>query len=218
MDLSGGTIRTIMEGTGPQANPIQSEMEQFAEEEEFPIVGVEVGGVLEVLARMVNAERIFEFGSGFGYSASWFLRGLSDDGEIILTEKDPEEAELGREFFNRLDELQRVTYEVGDALETIERYEGPFDLVLIDCQKDRYVDAFESVRQKLRQGGIIIADDMMGGPADLDVVLEGLVHDVPSEDVKSQGVIDFLKHVRTSSDFVSVVLPIRHGAALCYKI
>jgi len=50
-------------------------------------------------------------------------------------------------------------YELGDAMETIDRADGPFDIVLIDHQKDRYADAFEAVRSKVPVGGVVVADN-----------------------------------------------------------
>jgi predicted O-methyltransferase YrrM len=36
-----------------------------------------------LLARAVDARRVFEFGSGFGYPAYWFARALPADGEVV---------------------------------------------------------------------------------------------------------------------------------------
>ena len=45
--------------------------------ERFPIVGRNVGVTLEILARSVGARRVFELGSGFGYSGYWHSRARS---------------------------------------------------------------------------------------------------------------------------------------------
>ena len=42
-----------------------------------------------------GAKRIFEMGSGYGYSAYWFSRATGPDGEIHLTDMDPREREAG---------------------------------------------------------------------------------------------------------------------------
>jgi len=53
-------------------DPVLIEMERIAQENNFPIVGRLVGIFLETMAKSINARRIFEFGSGYGYSAYWF--------------------------------------------------------------------------------------------------------------------------------------------------
>jgi len=51
-------------------------------------------------------------------------------------------------------------------METIERYDGPFDVVLIDHLKGRYADAYRAVLPKVRTGGVIVADNITRGPID----------------------------------------------------
>ena len=46
---------------------------------------------LETMAKSINARRIFEFGSGYGYSAYWFAKAVGQDGNVICSDSDPEE-------------------------------------------------------------------------------------------------------------------------------
>jgi caffeoyl-CoA O-methyltransferase len=62
--------------TGPTHDDLQREMAAHADAHGFPIIGPDAGGVLQTLARLRGADRVFEFGSGFGYSAYWFLQGV----------------------------------------------------------------------------------------------------------------------------------------------
>jgi len=133
-----------LQAVGPQPDDVLVEMDEYAEEHGFPHVGPALGGWLQLLTGMVDAERVFEFGSGYGYSAYWFARALDDDGQIVLTEIDEDELALGREFLARGGHESIARFEHGDALDVVERYDGPFDVVLIDHQKHRYVDAFEA--------------------------------------------------------------------------
>ena len=64
-------------------HPVLAEMESVAEKNNFPIVGRLVGIFLEAMAKSVNAKRIFEFGSGYGYSAYWFARAAGANGQVI---------------------------------------------------------------------------------------------------------------------------------------
>ena len=48
--------------------PVLIEMEILAQKNNFPIVGRLVGVFLETMAKMINAQRVFEFGSGYRLS------------------------------------------------------------------------------------------------------------------------------------------------------
>src|SRR5881628_4134824 len=55
-------------------------MEAYAKEARFPIIGPVAGHFCYLLARMTGARRIFEMGSGFGYSTAWFARAVKENG------------------------------------------------------------------------------------------------------------------------------------------
>src|SRR5439155_18220472 len=69
--------------------PVLLEMEADARERGFPIIGRMVGVAIEILARSIGARRVFELGSGYGYSAYWFARAVGQGGEVHLTDGDP---------------------------------------------------------------------------------------------------------------------------------
>lgn len=217
MTILSTDILQFLRATGPEHDSIQQEMVSYAEKEGFPIIGPESGGVLRLLARLTNATRVFEFGSGYGYSAYWFLQGM-DDGRIVLTEFDEDELEMGREFFARAELTEHATFEHGDAMETIERYDGPFDIVLIDHQKHRYAEAFERVKPKLSPGGIVIADNIMSGPIDFDRLRGYMAGERglpdPATDKETEGIGRYLKTVRTDAAFETIVLPIGSGISI----
>ena len=199
-------------------NKLVAEMDAHAEAIGFPTVGREVGQFLRVLAGVAGAERIFEFGSGFGYSAYWFAGALPADGEIVLTEFDGENLETAREYLGRADLAAKATFEQGDAMETIERYDGPFDVVLIDHQKEKYPDALDAVRDKVREGGVVVADNAMkAGPLDTGALLASLEGEDPEMDEATAGVATYLRTVRDDPAFETSVLPLGEGIAVSYK-
>ena len=210
-------VTRFVAAAGPTPTDLQVEMERYGRDQGFPLIGPELGGVLMLLAQLVGAERVFEFGSGFGYSASWLLRALPDDGQLVLTELDLAEAEAGREYLDRAGDADRATYEVGDALSTIGRYDGPFDFVLIDFGKARYREAFEAVAPKVAPGGVVVADNVMAGPFDFADVVDGLEGQPGDYDDRTRGVIDYLAHVRDAPGFTSTVLPAGTGLSISHK-
>jgi caffeoyl-CoA O-methyltransferase len=199
-----------------EPSPLVQEMTEYGREQSFPIVGPDVGRFLRVLARLANAERVFEFGSGFGYSGAWFLGALPADGELVLTDYDAENLEQAESFLSRADHRATIHYEAGDAMETFEAYDGPFDVILVDHDKERYVDAFEDARDELSPGGVVVADNMMAGPVTHEDV-RGVLAGESTDDEATQGVADYVEHVRDDTDFETSFVPLGSGLAVSTK-
>ncbi|TKX68461.1 O-methyltransferase [Halorubrum sp. SP9] len=216
MDVLTDPARRFLTATAPEHTRIQSEMADLAAEWGFPIIGPEAGAVLRLLARLTDAERVFEFGSGFGYSATWFLRGGAE--RVICAEFDADEAERGVAFAADYGYADRVTFEVGDAMETIDRYEGPFDVVLIDHQKGRYADAYRAVLPKVRTGGVIVADNVTRGPIDFEALVAHFEAGEPlpdaAVDAETRGIGEYLGTVRSDDAVETAVLPVGSGIAV----
>lgn len=208
----------FVEAQAPEHTAIQAEMAAHADEVGFPIIGRAAGGALSMLAATRSAERVFEFGSGYGYSATWFLRGMAPDGEIVLTELDAEDIALGQEFFDRASLADWVHYEHGDGIDVIDRYDGPFDIVLIDHEKRAYPDAFEAVAPKVPLGGIVVADNVMAGPVSYDELLAAIDGETTFEPgTRGDGLLTYLRMVESAPAWHTVVLPVGHGLAVSAK-
>ncbi|MGZ4153885.1 MAG: O-methyltransferase, partial [Actinomycetota bacterium] len=143
-------------------NQVLTEMEAEAERRGFPAVGRVVGVTLEVLARSIGARRVFELGSGFGYSAYWFARAVGEGGEVHCTENDPENVGAGRAWLDRAGLGNQVVWHTGDALEAFGGVEGEFDLVFVDIDKREYPDAWRAASGRIRVGGLYICDNALG--------------------------------------------------------
>lgn len=215
-------IRRYVAAVGPEPTTLQREMAAYREEgdfefDRFPIVGPEVGGWLLLLAGMIGAQRVLELGSGYGYSATWFLRALPEDGEIVLTELDPDLVETGREFLARVEGGGRATFEVGEALSIVERYDGPFDVVLVDLRKRQYPMALDAARERLAPGGLLLADNMTIGPFDVEDVLDGVEGEREPVDEQTAGVVEFVRRVRDAPELESALLPVGSGICVAHR-
>ncbi|NLV06285.1 O-methyltransferase [Haloarcula rubripromontorii] len=203
----------------PASDAVIEEMDAKADRERFPTVGPAVGGWLRLVARMVDADRVFEFGSGFGYSAYWMAPAVPDDGQIVLTEIDADELEEAREFLDRGGFADQAVFEHGDAIETVENYGGPFDVVLIDNEKHRYAEAFEAVREKVPVGGAVVADNMIeAGSLEFEAVqalLDGA--DVDANET-SRGIAAYLECVSDDPEFETGLLPLGEGVAVSVRM
>ncbi|WEL17887.1 Putative O-methyltransferase YrrM [Halorhabdus sp. SVX81] len=204
---------------GPEPDDVIEEMDEYAVKKGFPTVGPAVGGWLEQLARMVGAESVFEFGSGYGYSAYWLARGLPATGEVVLTEIDKDELDLAREYLSRGDFETTIHYEHGDAIDIVGEYDGPFDVVLIDNEKTRYRDAFEAVREKVAPGGIVVADNAIaGGGIDADGVRELLTGEREAANETTEGIASFVRAIHGDPRFAGSLLPVGEGVVVATRV
>ncbi|MDS0282962.1 O-methyltransferase [Haloarcula onubensis] len=201
----------------PDPDDIVAEMDERADREGFPTVGPAVGAWLRLLARLTDAERVFEFGSGFGYSAYWMAPAVG--GELVLTEIDEAELDSAREYFERGGYADRAAFEHGDAIDIVDEYEGPFDVVLVDNEKDRYTEAFDAVREKVPVGGVVAADNAVeAGPLDFDDIRALLAGESVDASDASRGIADYLATVRSDPDFETGLLPLGEGVAVSVRV
>ena len=120
------------------------------------------GRLLELLARMVAAERVLEVGTLAGYSTLWLARTGAD---IVTLEVDPHHAATARANLDRAGVGEQVEIVVGPALETLPGVPGPFDLVFIDADKQRSADYLALALEKTRPGALIVVDNVVRGGA-----------------------------------------------------
>lgn len=209
-------VETLLTLASPKPHPVLAEMTEYGDERGFPTVGPGVGQFLTVATRMIQAERVFEFGSGFGYSAAWFAEGLPPSGEIILTDYDEANLETAAEYLDKLEYQGTARFETGDAIESFKETEGRFDVILIDLEKEQYTDAFTRASERLNPGGIIVADNMVAGPVEPEMVTKALRGEGPV-DPATGGVARYIEQVRMAPDFETAFIPLGEGIAVSYK-
>ena len=191
--------------------PVLLEMEALAEAEGFPIVGRLCGRFLEVGARAINAQRIFELGSGFGYSAYWFSRATGAEGEIHLTDGDPQNEKKAMDFLSRAGLDRPVTYHVGDALGALDDVDGEFDVVYCDIDKDGYPDAWRRGRERVRVGGLYMCDNMLWSGR-----VAGMGDDGRPE--WTSAIVETNRLIAGDPDFRSFINPTRDGVVTALRV
>jgi caffeoyl-CoA O-methyltransferase len=129
-------------------------------------VGPLDGRHLEVIARAIGATRIVEIGTLGGYSTVCLARALPATGVLHTFELEPAHAEVARESVRRAGLEAVVHIHVGEALARLAgiESEGPFDLVFIDADKERYPDYLAWAELHLRVGGTVLADNVFRKP------------------------------------------------------
>ena len=189
-------------------NPLLREMGEYGRQHDFPIVGPQVGRLLNLVARSIGAKRVLELGSGFGYSAMWFALAVGADGEVIMTEGSSENSDRARDYFHRAGLSARASHHVGNALEIARHLSGSFDIVFCDIDKHEYPEALAIARDKLRVGGYLIYDNMLRRGTVLS----------PGKDPDALGILELTQQLMRASDFVTTILPVRDGVSLSLRV
>ena len=209
MDIVDPLVEEYLARLVASPDPIEAEMRRYADEMEgFPFAGPVVGAFLQQLALITSARRIFELGSGFGYSAFWFARGLPAGGTVTLTDYSRDNLDRARDYLGRAGLLDRCRIEPpGDGLKALAEVDPGLDLIFFDQEKADYPRALGLALPKLRPGGLIVADNVLWGGA----VARG------QTDPATAGLREFLRLIHGSEGLVSSVLPLRDGVSITWK-
>jgi predicted O-methyltransferase YrrM len=143
----------------PERSEVMSEMEAVAERDSVPIVQWETGRLLATLCRALDPV-VLEVGTAIGYSTLHMAEQL-DRGRVVTLELDPDRAAQARAYLERAGVADRVEIVEGDALETIGRLDGPFDLLFVDAAKTEYARYIELAESKLAERALLVVDNLL---------------------------------------------------------
>jgi predicted O-methyltransferase YrrM len=194
--------------------PILVEMEELAERNRFPIIGRLCGQLLELLARSIGARRVFEMGSGYGYSAYWFSRATGPGGEIHLTDTNPDNERQALDFLARAGLDAPIHFHVATAFDAFDETSGEFDIVYCDIDKHGYPDAWERAKSRIRVGGMFLCDNMLwSGRVTGDASAPEDVRDGWTEAIDATN-----RAITADPNYRSIIVPLRDGVIVALRI
>lgn len=169
------------------------------------------GRVLSMISHMLRPDNILEIGTYTGYSAICLAEGLKEGGKLYTLDINEELEEMVRGYFKTAGITDKVTYELGNALDIIPNLDVNFDLVFIDADKVNYSKYFDLVIDKVRTGGFIITDNVLWSG-------KVLQQSGKKTDKDTQAIIDFNQKVQADSRVENILLPIRDGLMAARKL
>jgi len=194
----------------PSREPVLQEMEEYAEKNDFPALGPVCGYYCYQLARMMRATSVFELGSGYGYSTAWFAKAVRENGGGVVhhTVWDDTLSAMAKEYLNRLGLDDLVEFHNAEAVETLRKSPGTFDIIFNDIDKEGYPESLPVIKNKLRSGGLLIIDNM---------IWHGQILDPNDHEKSTEAIRRFTHDVTTDSDWIVSLTPIRDGMIVAYK-
>jgi predicted O-methyltransferase YrrM len=143
-------------------------MEELAARDGVPIVEWETGRLLATLVTGLAPRRVVEVGTAIGYSTLHMARALGGEGRIVTLERDPVRIAQARGYWERAGVGERIELVEGDALTSLARLDGPFDLVFLDASKTEVEPYLELLEGKLADRCLLVVDNrLMSGFAAL---------------------------------------------------
>lgn len=207
-----GYIEDYIRNLLPGSDMLLKEMEEYARENNIPIVQPEVARFLSLMIKMKNIHDILEVGTAIGYSAIT-MRKSAEYCRVVTIERDREMADKAYHFISQAGFHKDITIVNGEAEEVLASMYNSFDLIFLDAAKGQYLEFFNDCHRMLRPGGILFADN---------VLFRGMV---ASNELLIRRKITIVKRLRTylkfmseNSDYDTSVLPLGDGVLLSLKI
>ena len=186
-------------------------MERIAKRTGFPIIGPAVGQLCYTMARAIGARRVYELGSGYGYSTAWFARAVAENGggTVHHVVWDEELSQRARKHLDALGVGAYVRYTVGEAVETLRHETGEFDIIFNDIDKRGYPASLPVIESRLRVGGMLITDNLLWS---------GRIFDTRDRSKDTNGVRKLTRLVTRSPRWAATIVPIRDGVLVATKL
>ena len=167
------------------------------------------GRFLSMISHLVAPKVVLEIGTFTGYSAICLAEGLPENGMVHTIDINDELAEITGNYIRKSGFEKKIKLYFGDALQEIPKIAGIFDLVFIDADKENYSAYYDLVFDRVRPGGLLIADN---------VLWSGKVLEKESEmDKDTLAIYHFNQKIHRDSRIENVLLPVRDGLMIIRK-
>jgi caffeoyl-CoA O-methyltransferase len=162
------------------------------------------GRFLSLISRMLAPRVVVDIGTYTGYSAMCMAEGLAAGGVVHTIDINMDLAPLVERYLRKAGLHDRVLQHLAPAHTVLPDLDGPFDLVFIDADKNNYSNYFDLVIDKMRPGGMIIADNVLWSGRVLET----------SQDEETHALAEYARKVKADRRVENILLPLRDGLLL----
>ncbi len=176
-------------------------------------IAPEQGQFMAMLVQLINAKAIIEIGVFTGYSSLSMAEVLPKEGYIIACDINEETTTLAKTYWEKAGVAKLIDLRLAPALETLQQLldagrHQSFDLVFIDADKPSYDSYYEKALALLRQGGIVLLDNMLWG---------GLVANESVQDECTEALRQLNQKIQQDNRVDMVLLPLADGISMVQK-
>lgn len=176
-------------------------------------IAPEQGQFMELLVQLMGAKKTIEIGVFTGYSSLCVALALPPNGQIIACDVSEEYTAIARRYWEAAGVANKISLQLGSAINTLDKLiaegqAGTFDFAFIDADKENYEAYFERSLQLVRNGGLIVIDN---------VLWSGRVADPQVQDESTTAIRTFNDKLRNDPRVTLSVVPIGDGLTLALK-
>lgn len=187
-------------------------LEEYAMENNVPIVQREVANLLKFMVSMKRPKRVLELGTAIGYSSILMNKASMSVNELVTIERNEKMVDIAHKNIEKLDLNKKIQILQGDCLEILKTLNTKFDLIFIDAGKGHYNEFFPYCLNLLNTDGIIISDNVLfrGMVANNDLLIRRKITIV-------KRMRKYLIDISNRKELITTVLPIGDGVAITMR-
>ena len=189
-----------------------NEMRRYALLNHIPVIHPEVSKLLSFIIKTNGIEKILEVGTAIGYSA--IVMAKANNGCIVTTiERDQDMVHKAEVNIEKSGFGKYISVIQGEAVDVLKKLDGKFDLIFLDASKGHYIHLFPYCNNMLKNGGLIIADNVLfrGMVANNDLLIRRKITIV-------KRMRKFLDFMSLNKDYDTLILPVSDGILISRKI
>jgi len=201
-------IRNIL----PNNTGILYEMEEYARNKHVPIIHKEVAALVKVITKTSGAAKILEIGTAIAYSTIIFCIAMGENGRITTIERNENMYTVALANIEKANLKDRIKVIHGDASDVLMHLSEKYDLIFLDSAKSQYSDYLNDLLRLLKNGGILISDN---------VLYKGMVADDALVAKRKKTIVNklrnYLEVITNHPELDTSILPIGDGVAISCK-
>ncbi|KAI3956933.1 hypothetical protein MKX01_000967 [Papaver californicum] len=180
----------------------------------------DVGPLMSILLKLVNAKKTIEIGVYTGYSLLLTALSLPKDGKIIAIDPDREMFELGLPIIKKAGVEHKVEFINSPALLVLDKLledtknEGSFDSAFVDADKVNNINYHERLVRLVRVGGVILYDNTLW--AGTVAWKDDSLLDKRMKTIRA-AIIEFNKYLASDNRFNVSQVPLGDGLTICMR-
>lgn len=176
-------------------------------------ISPEQGQFMALLAELIGARRVLEVGTFTGYSALAVALALPAEGRIVACDVNEDTTAVARRYWAEAGVADKIELRLGPALDTLEALLADggaetFDFAFIDADKVNYDAYYEGALALLRQGGLMVIDN---------VLWSGAVADPERQDADTSALRALNAKLHDDQRISLSLLPVSDGITLARK-
>lgn len=154
---------------------------------------------LAMQIRVQQSKKILEIGTSTGYSTLWLANAAQEtQGQITTLEIEPDRSAQAQQYAQELGLDHVIDFRIGDAQAFLNNNLNHYDFILLDAERDAYVDYWNNLQHIIApKGGILIVDNVISHAAEVQ---------------------EFIALVQSDARFITTTLSVGAGLFLvCYR-